>query len=876
MANRNLVGYFRGEDVNGDCTLYAVRFVPVFQDHWPWVEIDLAGDEPFVVQYETIKTPFEPLMKSRATIRAVASEYFMDMYGPYAQSTEVVFTNEDTNEVLWRGYLTNNLMNMPQDGCNETFNMEAIDCLSVLEYFDYVPVNGESKQIVTFQQILSNVLQSCGPIDTLYVDNSIQNENGDTIHLDELKISEQNFFSSDTDEPWTMLEVLEEMCRFCGYTAVQWKSDIYLFDRQAHAPLEWVGNTDITSSYNCDVSSGTFLTYETKNALKFYNCTLHQDDIKKSGADISLETIYNKVTVQDSFYEIGDFIPDLYEDDLMHNTIGEEWEYNKLTHVSPTKPIYINNKDERKEDASESGITFYQRQFIHDWYTSVYRDKTTLTEITPTELVWDTTNYNLIRNDYGQVTGCKLWMRVYNKTDETKSVTVTLSSLSLSDSQTKDIDGHYYQDYYLELYHPSEGVLPNLKYTVGSYGPYDIPGQVNMSYTRDYVGATIVDCASIKSPNTEQYNYEVDNTINFNRYICINQNDNPDDYHSNPRYTGFTPAQLNQYFLPVMELNSGWTKPIIIDDKCYLAINGKAIFERYTDRDYINEDWTSDCTGINKKYNLYAWGTFSGEREVHTNPPCLVFKLAIGDYYWDGTQWTTTERPFYVNLHTPTDDDGFIDFSAWWNEEHEVINNIPWDDWTGVDGYKIPLTGVNFNWNDEIKFEICLPNKIQIYIGNKTHDGMNSYCWLDGIKVEFATKGQENYDLADVIYENVIDEFSVNELSDITLKFTTYPNEGQHSYSNVGYNGQLINNVIKLGLDGVANKMEENIVKKYVNQYSTNTISQNMTLNLKATPISRIKDTSNGKFFHVCGLEIDYADSSQRVHMIESKKYNQD
>ena len=876
MAIYNLRGYFKGEDLSGGCVQYCVRMVPVFQDHAPWIDIDLAGDEPFTVQYETQNTPFEPLMKSRATIRAVASDYFMDLYGPDAQHTEVVFTNEDTGEILWRGWLTNNLMNMPQDGCMETFSMEATDCLSSLEYFDYVPVNGETKQIVTFQQIMSNLLQQCGNIEHLYVDNSIENENGETIHLDQLKISEQNFFSSDTDEPWTMLQVLEEMCRYCGYTAVQWKNDVYLFDRQAHAPFEWVTDTDINTPYPCDVSSGNFLTYQTKNAFKFYNCTLHEDDVKETGADISLETLYNKVTVQDSFYEIGDFIPDLYEDDLIHNTTGEEWDFNKLTHVSPSKPIYINNKDKRTEDADESGVTFYQRQFIHDWYTSLYRDKTTLNIITPTELVWDTTNYNLIRNDHGQVTGCRLWMRVYNKTEETKNVTVTLSSLSLSTGQTKDIEGFYYQDYYLELYHPNEGVLPNLKYTVDTYGPFDIPEQVNMSYTRDYVGATIVDCASIKSPNTEQYNYEVDNKISFNRYVCINQNNNPDDYHSNPRYSGYTPAQLNQYFLPVMELNSGWTKPIIIDDKCYLAINGKAIFERYAGRDYINEDWTSDCTGIDKEYNLYAWGTFSGEREVHTCPPCLVFKLAIGDYYWDGTQWTTTERPFYVNLHTPTDDDGFIDFSAWWNEEHEVINNIPFDDWTGVDGYKIPLTGVNFNWNEDIKFEICLPSKIQVYIGNKTHDGMNSYCWLNDFKMEFATKGQENYDLSDVVYENVIDEYSVNELSDITLKFTTYPNEGQHSYSNVGYNNGLLDKVVKLGLDDEAELMEEQIVKKYVNQYNTNTISQNMTLNLKATPISRIKDTENGKFFHVCGLEIDYARGSQRVHMIESKQYNQD
>ena len=152
---------------------------------------------------------------------------------------------------------------------------------------------------------------------------------------------------------------------------------------------------------------------------------------------------------------------------------------------------------------------------------------------------------------------------------------------------------------------------------------------------------------------------------------------------------------------------------------------------------------------------------------------------------------------------------------------------------------------------------------------------MNSYCWLRDFKIGFATKGSENYDLSDIVYENVIDEYSVNTLSDITLKFTTYPGNGQHSYSSVGYQGGLIDTCIKVGLDNQANKMEENIVKMYVNQYNTNTIEENMTIDLLATPLSRLKDTENGKYFHVCGMDINLAEGRQTVNMVESKKWNQ-
>ena len=873
MAIYNLRAYFKGEDLSGGCIQYCVRMVPVLQDHAPWIDIDLAGDEPFTVQYETQNTPFEPLMKSRATIRAVASDYFMDLYGPDAQHTEVVFTNEDTGEILWRGWLTNNLMNQSMDGCMETFSMEATDCLSSLEYFDYVPVNSETKQVVTFQQILSNILQQCGNIEHLYVDNSIENENGDTIHLDQLKISEQNFFSSDTDEPWTMLQVLEEMCRYCGYTAVQWKNDVYLFDRQAHAPFEWVADTDINTPYPCDVSSGNFLTYQTKNAFNFYNCTLHQDDIKGTGADISLETIYNKVTVQDSFYEIGDFIPDFYEDDMLDNVMGDSWLCKALVKPNPLTPVYVNKKNTQKDDASDKDKYYYQRVFKHKWYTPVYRAKSSLAEVEMQDIQWEATYFNH-KNQYGSVTSSEMQVIVYNFGDEDASVNVTFFAGSQQTNQTKTVPSSGWTYYDLIINNPSN--YNSLWIKVNDYGPYlytDVPSR---TFTRGYIGANVVDSGTIQRTDEEQYNFELESQLDFDRYVLISQMDEPANSWCNPRSSSLTPTQLNYYFPPVMELNSGWTKPIIIDDNCYLTINANAIFERYSFRDYINSDWTSDCTGIMGEYNVVKDSLFNGLQEIYTQLPCLVFKLKAGGWWWDGKQWTSTDRPFYVNLHTPTDDDGFIDFSAWWNTDLGVINNVPWTDWTGVDGYKIPLTGVAFDWNQEIEFSICLPNKIQVYTGVREHDGMNSYCWLKDLKMEFATKGQENYDLADVIYENVIDEYSVNELSDITLKFTTYPNEGQHSYSNVGYNNGLLDKVVKLGLDDEAELMEEQIVKKYVNQYNTNTISQNMTLNLKATPISRIKDTENGKFFHVCGLEIDYSRGSQRVHMIESKQYNQD
>ena len=248
----------------------------------------------------------------------------------------------------------------------------------------------------------------------------------------------------------------------------------------------------------------------------------------------------------------------------------------------------------------------------------------------------------------------------------------------------------------------------------------------------------------------------------------------------------------------------------------------------------------------------------------------------IGDKYWSSqTGWTTTDSCFVVNLGTDKTDSDDVDWTGWWNKDHPVLNNVEWTDWAGASGYKIPLN-TSLNFAGGIEFDIMMPSKMQDYYDRNQYDGLNNYCWVKDLKIEFTTKDRENYDLSDIIYENIIDSGSVNTLSNVTCKFTTYPGNGQHSYSSVALDGALINNVKRAGLDGVANKCEENIIKAYTNQYSFPTIKQNMTLDLSSTPISRIYDPTLKRYFAILGTEIDYAQGSQRMSLIETRTWSVD
>lgn len=887
---RNLIGYFAAQP---DCEQYSVKIIsnPLSND---FEEIYLAGDSPFVVTYDTANTPFEPVRFSRASINVVADEKFFDVFSEDAQGTKVVLSKVSGGSIEWVGYLTSNLLNMPDSSCgDETFTLEAQDCLSTLENYDYTNV-GNKKAIVSFRQIMSKLAIKCGQISTLYVDMSMMRSNGTYISLNDLTISEQNFYSSDTDEPWNMREVLEHICKYLGYTATQYKDCIYLYDMQSHAGQTWQSDTGATMIMNCyryrstdgfvSATQGSFTDLAEGH-------TLRQAIFKGTGADISLETLYNKVVVKDSFYEVDHFIPDIFEDASLTNRLGDFWKSKQLG--STRTFTYLNKKGKPKnEEKSEGDFVHYIRKFDHKDYTSVYRNTSTLAEVTINNYIacsnvsWDfqedTQQYQgtytisaTIKNNSSASHSIKVtaelryewWdenamMYDYNEDQDTTTFTLAAgASKSFTLTCNTWYDGRP-QSYY-DAYYTIDG---------GSRA-YDISENAGDDST-SYIGGTIVDIATFDKPmSSDKYLYETEANINFDRYLMIHQYDMPERQHPYANWnflTDMTPlrdSQIDSYYPCIFKLNAGYTNPFIYSDNAFLYLDAQAIFERYN-VEWINTDWTDENTNMN------GLGLFRKTSSITTITPCLIFKLKVGNKYWSTQSgWTTTNSCFVVKLGTDKTDEDDVDFTGWWNEEHPVLNNVEWTEWSGAKGYKIPLE-VGLDMNQDIVFEVHMPSKMQVVKTNYSYDGMNNYCWVKDLKLEFATKDSENYDMADVVYENVIDSGSVNTLSDIQLKITTYPGDGMHSYSNVALDGALITGMTKIGLDGGVHKPEENIIEAYSNQYSFPTIKQNMTLDLGISPFSRIKDPVLDKYFGIIGQKYDYAKGSQEVNLIETRPWS--
>ena len=331
-----------------------------------FTEIELAGDSPFTVSYAVSNTPFEPLRTSTATISVVHDSYLDELYTPYAKGTSVkVYERDDKNvdKCIWCGYLVPKIYNQSYSNCLEEIELEAADCISVLQYLDYEIINNGG--CVTFKDIINLILDKTH-INTYYWPHSKQ-VNGNFITPDDLGIFEKNFFENDTEDPWKLQDVIKEMCQYLGLTLLQWGDAFYFVDYTA-------------------LSQGDDRYYKftktTQGGDVYLSNYISMDETLSRGndADITFEPIYNKVSVKDNFYNVEELIPNIFDDKYLTNRNGEFYTAKKITVPSPAKAQYVSKIRKTRDDVWESEetaddeYTYFMRLYDHKYFKSYYEE----------------------------------------------------------------------------------------------------------------------------------------------------------------------------------------------------------------------------------------------------------------------------------------------------------------------------------------------------------------------------------------------------------------------------------------------------------------------------------------------------------------------
>lgn len=257
------------------------------------IELKGSGDAPFSVELADEDFLYTPSRFSTATIRVVGNDYLQSLYSTGYQQYRVNF--KQGGRVVWTGFITPELYT--QDYTSTLFDLEiqCVSAMSALEYIKYKEI-GEKRAFVSLWDLLKKcVTESRGSYSSVYVPHvyaaSAADYNTSANVLQTMTVSEQNFFDED-DEPMTLKEVLEEVCKLLNWTCADWRGDLYFVD---------VDHKGDYRKYSADLSS-----FESVSAN-----VVKVQDIGFAGSDHTLDILggYNKAVIRVSNYNASHIFP---------------------------------------------------------------------------------------------------------------------------------------------------------------------------------------------------------------------------------------------------------------------------------------------------------------------------------------------------------------------------------------------------------------------------------------------------------------------------------------------------------------------------------------------------------------------------------------
>lgn len=302
-----MAGRYKGYFTDMDGHLYRVE-IEKSGSTGDYTEVAMAYNEPFIATWESDENPFAPSRKCTAKMKFIHTSYMDDCFPNNATETSVRLIENSTGNVKWQGFLKPNIYDMGFEKENEELSLDASDAIAALQYRQYKSINHNSNWdgsgMATVYDILKNIFGDLG-IAKIYWAQDKRDADGNFLYPTDIVISEKNFFSSDNNEPWKCDEVLDEICKYIGVTAMQVEDAIYLIDfseYKTHSMISFL-IYDLSNDSTTSLIQGIEGNADTPEAYML------------NGADISFSPAYNKATVKASLYTPEDVLPDIFSDD---------------------------------------------------------------------------------------------------------------------------------------------------------------------------------------------------------------------------------------------------------------------------------------------------------------------------------------------------------------------------------------------------------------------------------------------------------------------------------------------------------------------------------------------------------------------------------
>lgn len=234
--------------------------------------------------------------------------------------------------------------------------------MSTLDYYKYETINTEAG-IVTFENLIKHLIKKCSAYNSIYLPYCYKFNVSDTDSYiyDKLLISEYNFTEDDKDDNMSYKDVLEEICRFFGFTCTAVGDKVIFVDYDAvrHGLNNYV------------VYQGINYANKTVETLS-HSKVITADDYRDTGSKLSLGDVFNKVNVTNNKKLVENILPTLFEEQNLTNTISSALPYYSYSQLFGSD-VYV-----------------YRSYRDKNWTNIYYNNDTDWTELKPSSIYYST------------------------------------------------------------------------------------------------------------------------------------------------------------------------------------------------------------------------------------------------------------------------------------------------------------------------------------------------------------------------------------------------------------------------------------------------------------------------------------------------------
>lgn len=788
---------------------------------------------PFVTTMKSEdKHLYSPIKTTGATVTMLTDDLPFNVYSGKAQGTKVTLTSE--NKVLWVGYATPCMYDMGFDEHLEELEIECVDGIAVLKE---IPYNDSTHNVATFAQIIHKCLKQSGCYTNFYISDNVQlTRNGSESVIDKFRISQQNFFDekediaqTDDDVAWSCYDVLFEICQFLGYTLFADGDEVFIIDYDAIRK----GNNKY---FKYSLSGSTVGTPSTVTLS--YSKHIDGDSYSENGAKVSLDEVYNKVTVMDDFYTFENLFPDFGDINFETNITASSDQALKNFCISDSGHYVL---ADTFQEVNKNGVAEnYQIMISKSWRNRMW---------IIVAKFYDSPVFQFEKYSYQSAARTRV-------TDEAKWNNMSWSKMF-------DAHGAYYARIFKR------------EISGGDYNSWRVNYPSNWdSMTADQKKQAWV---TLLNKNPQQISMTP-------MVICLNHDTNHIGPGGLARTGKYTPTDTEDCRLyPFIRLKGDRNSSIFGGEGSYLIIQGTFRYHDERNTPYPLADG-GDNGKLKRKDDLkYADQGFVWAR------------LKWGDMYWNGESWTTTPADFKIrfwDLEKSRDD---RKNKSHYDKDFEIVDTAQAKFGCSEKGYYIPApTNGNLQgtadfiiyanrdmWGDSRRSHWHADNRYSRYYSKCVFfKDLNIKAYIsNGILDDQASD-------TDTAYTNVIDNGSVSEMDEIKFKICTFDNK-KPTYSSVDYlqNGKSVyltstyNKALaselgsSVGCDKThqALRQEEQLIFKLARQYEEPKVILECNLHNEGYKLygTYTDKTLSGKTFVISELTTDYKMNQQNIKFTE-------